>query len=142
MHATVVGTAPDGRPYAASDPHLLRWVHVAEVDSFLAAHQRYGAAPLDAAGRDGYVADTARVAEALGVVDPPRTEAELARRALDGVPARAGRDPGGAGDGPVPPAQPAAAAAGPRPLRRARRGGGGAAAAAGPGARCGSLRSR
>ena len=82
VHATVVGTAPDGRPYAASDPHLLRWVHVAEVDSFLAAHQRYGAAPLDAAGRDGYVADTARVAEALGVVDPPRTEAEL-RAALE-----------------------------------------------------------
>ncbi|WP_264082244.1 oxygenase MpaB family protein [Nocardioides jiangsuensis] len=82
VHATVVGAAPDGRPYAASDPHLLRWVHVAEVDSFLAAHQRYGAAPLDAAGRDGYVADTARVAEALGVVDPPRTEAEL-RAALE-----------------------------------------------------------
>ncbi len=77
VHERVVGTAPDGRPYAASDPHLLRWVHVAEIDSFLAAHQRYGAEPLDAEGRDAYVADTARVAEALGVVDPPRSEAEL-----------------------------------------------------------------
>jgi uncharacterized protein (DUF2236 family) len=77
VHEKVVGVAPDGRRYAASDPHLLRWVHVAEVDSFLAAHQRYGAAPLDAAGRDAYVSDAARVAEALGVEDPPRTEAEL-----------------------------------------------------------------
>ena len=77
IHDRVVGTAPDGRPYAASDPHLLRWVHVAEVDSFLAAHQRYGAAKLDAQGRDGYVADTARVAEEIGVLNPPRTEAEL-----------------------------------------------------------------
>lgn len=77
VHRTVVGTTPDGRPYAASDPHLLRWVHVAEIDSFLAAHQRYGHRPLDATGRDGYVADTARVAEEIGVVDPPRTEAEL-----------------------------------------------------------------
>ena len=77
VHQTVVGTAPDGRPYAASDPHLLRWVHVAEIDSFLAAHQRYGAQPLDAAGRDRYVAEAARVAEALGVLDPPRSEAEL-----------------------------------------------------------------
>ena len=77
VHETVVGTAPDGRPYAASDPHLLRWVHIAEIDSFLAAHQRYGHRPLDAEGRDGYVADTARVAEELGVIDPPRTEAEL-----------------------------------------------------------------
>ena len=80
VHDTVVGTAPDGRPYAASDPHLLEWVHVAEIDSFLTAHQRYGAAPLDQEGRDAYVAETARVAVALGVVDPPRTEAELAAR--------------------------------------------------------------
>jgi uncharacterized protein (DUF2236 family) len=77
VHQKVVGTAPDGRPYAASDPHLLRWVHVAEADSFLVAHQRYGAEPLDKRGRDTYVAQIARVAEALGVEDPPRTEAEL-----------------------------------------------------------------
>ena len=74
------GVAPDGRPYAAGDPHLLEWVHIAEVDSFLLAHQLYGAHPLDQSGRDGYVADTARVAAALGVVDPPRTERELAER--------------------------------------------------------------
>ena len=78
VHARVSGTAPDGRPYAASDPHLLRWVHVAEIDSFLRAYQRYGSGRLDAEGRDAYVADTARVAEALGVIDPPRSEAELA----------------------------------------------------------------
>jgi uncharacterized protein (DUF2236 family) len=77
VHESVVGTAPDGRAYAASDPHLLRWVHVAEIDSFLAAHQRYGARPLDAEGRDVYVAQAARVAEELGVVDPPRSEADL-----------------------------------------------------------------
>jgi uncharacterized protein (DUF2236 family) len=77
VHETVVGTAPDGRPYAASDPHLLRWVHVAELDSFLAAHRRHGARPLDAEGRDTYVAQAARVAEELGVSDPPRSEAEL-----------------------------------------------------------------
>jgi uncharacterized protein (DUF2236 family) len=77
VHDRVRGTAPDGRPYAASDPHLLRWVHIAEIDSFLTSHQRFGREPLDAAGRDRYVAETARVAEALGAVDPPRTEAEL-----------------------------------------------------------------
>lgn len=77
IHQRVTGVAPDGRPYAASDPHLLRWVHLAEIDSFLNAHQRYGAAPLDQAGRDGYVADTARIAAALGVLDPPTSEAEL-----------------------------------------------------------------
>jgi uncharacterized protein (DUF2236 family) len=77
IHRRVKGTAPDGRPYAASDPHLLKWVHVAEVDSFLDTYQRYGTAPLDQAGRDAYVFDTAFVARKLGVIDPPTSEAEL-----------------------------------------------------------------
>ncbi|MDT5015430.1 MAG: hypothetical protein QOD39_1590 [Mycobacterium sp.] len=80
IHQRVRGVAPDGRPYHAADPHLLEWVHIAEVDSFLLAHQLYGAEPLDQSGRDGYIADAARVAAALGVVDPPRTERELAER--------------------------------------------------------------
>src|ERR1700754_1566434 len=75
IHQRVHGIAPDGRPYRASDPRLLEWVHVAEVDSFLLARQLYGANPLDQSGRDGYVADTARIALALGVPDPPLTEA-------------------------------------------------------------------
>jgi len=77
VHDRVVGVTVDGVPYAANDPHLLKWVHVAELDSFLAAHQRYGTPRLDAAQRDGYVADMARVGAAVGVIDPPGTEAEL-----------------------------------------------------------------
>lgn len=77
VHDRIRGTAPDGRAYAASDPHLIRWVHVAEIDSFLRAHDRYGARPLDAAGRDAYVAETALVARALGAFDVPETVAEL-----------------------------------------------------------------
>ena len=80
VHEHVTGTAPDGRPYAASDPHLLTWVHIAEADSFLRAHTRFGVRPLDQAGRDAYVADMARIGAELGVPDPPRTEAELADR--------------------------------------------------------------
>jgi uncharacterized protein (DUF2236 family) len=80
IHERVAGTAPDGRPYAASDPHLLTWVHIAEADSFLRAHTRFGSQPLDQAGRDGYVADLARIGVELGVPDPPMTEAELADR--------------------------------------------------------------
>jgi uncharacterized protein (DUF2236 family) len=78
IHERVRGTAADGRPYRANDPHLLRWVHVAEVDSFLTAYQRFSGSPLDRLGRDAYVADTARVATALGIDEPPRSEAELA----------------------------------------------------------------
>ncbi|GAB2680738.1 oxygenase MpaB family protein [Kribbella swartbergensis] len=77
VHARVRGTSPDGVPYRASDPHLLKWVHVAEVDSFLAAHQRYGVQPLDPSEQDLYVEDAALVARKLGVVDPPTTVTEL-----------------------------------------------------------------
>ena len=82
IHERVTGTMPDGTPYAASDPHLLAWVHAAEVDSFLLAHQTYGARPLDEAGCDAYVAQAALVAGKLGVLDPPTTVAEL-RAVLD-----------------------------------------------------------
>jgi uncharacterized protein (DUF2236 family) len=77
IHERVTGTMPDGTPYAASDPHLLKWVHIAEIDSFLRAHTVYGSDPLEKAERDEYVAQTADVARRLGVVDPPTTEAEL-----------------------------------------------------------------
>ncbi|MFD4637201.1 oxygenase MpaB family protein [Lentzea sp. NPDC058436] len=78
IHTHIHGTAPDGREYRADDPHLLAWVHVAEVDSFLRCHQRYGEKPLD--DYDGYVADMAVIADAMGVPDPPRTTAELDAR--------------------------------------------------------------
>jgi uncharacterized protein (DUF2236 family) len=78
IHSRVTGTMDDGTPYAASDPHLLGWVHAAEADSFLRAYQVYGRAPLDQEERDEYVAQLAEVGTRLGVVDPPRTEAELA----------------------------------------------------------------
>jgi len=77
IHERISGTTTDGTPYHAADPHLLRWVHIAEVDSFLTAYQRFSGSPLDRAGRDGYVADAARVAAALGVLGPPRSEREL-----------------------------------------------------------------
>ena len=82
VHGFVKGTASDGRPYSANDPHLLRWVHVVEVDSFLTSHQRYGKEPLDQAGRDGYVADMALIAAKLDVPNPPTTEKELSEQLL------------------------------------------------------------
>jgi uncharacterized protein (DUF2236 family) len=82
VHRSVRGRADDGRPYAANDPHLLRWVHLAEAESFLVAHQAYGQHRLDRVSADEYVADLAVVATALGVPDPPRSVAGL-RAALD-----------------------------------------------------------
>jgi len=93
IHGGVRGKAPDGRPYAATDPHLLKWVHIAEADSFLQAHQRYAVTPLTPAEADSYVAQLCVVANRLGVIDPPTTVAELDaaiasyRPELEGTPA-------------------------------------------------------
>ncbi|MDH3295478.1 MAG: DUF2236 domain-containing protein, partial [Acidimicrobiia bacterium] len=78
IHDRVTGTAPDGRPYAANDPHLLLWVHVTEVDSFLTAFERHGHGKLTDGEKDRYVSEMAQVARRLGSAEPPTTRAELA----------------------------------------------------------------
>lgn len=80
VHERITGATTDGTAYRASDPHLLAWIHVAETDCFLRAHQRYGRRPLDRAGQDAYVADMAYVGRRLGVEDPPEDREALAAR--------------------------------------------------------------
>ncbi|MPQ98881.1 DUF2236 domain-containing protein [Modestobacter sp. I12A-02628] len=81
MHTRVRGTTDDGRAYSAGDPDLLRWVHLAFTDAFLAAQAAVGR---DLRGRfgprwpDTYVAEWARSAERLGATDLPSSESELA----------------------------------------------------------------
>ncbi len=77
IHERVRGRDPLGREYRASDPHLLRWVHLAEIDSFLRAHQTFGAQPLTDDEADRYVEQTGIPAVRLGVIDPPTTVAGL-----------------------------------------------------------------
>jgi uncharacterized protein (DUF2236 family) len=80
MHVRVRGRA-GGRSYSASDPALLRWVHLAFTDAFLAAQQAVGSDLTPRFGRrwpDAYVGEWARAARELGATDLPTTAAELA----------------------------------------------------------------
>ncbi|MBP0598166.1 DUF2236 domain-containing protein [Herbaspirillum sp. LeCh32-8] len=77
IHAGIRGTAPNGQPYSASDPQLLTWVHTAEVSCFLRGYLRYRNPAFSAAGQERYFDEIARVAEALGAVDVPRTRADV-----------------------------------------------------------------
>jgi uncharacterized protein (DUF2236 family) len=76
VHERVSGELPDGTPYAATDPHLLAWVHVTEAVSFLDAWIRYGEPLMSAADQDRYFAEFATVARALGAHPVPTTRAE------------------------------------------------------------------
>lgn len=77
VHERVRGRDEQGREYRASDPHLLRWVHVAEAHCFLGAFQQYAPDPLSPAEADTYVAQSALVAERLGARGLPLTVADL-----------------------------------------------------------------
>ena len=85
IHEHVRGVdAVTGLPYAAGDPALLLWVHVALVDSALAAIGLFGT-PLGEADADRYVAEMAVAATLLGVPDEmvPATVAALGRYIAD-----------------------------------------------------------
>jgi uncharacterized protein (DUF2236 family) len=77
VHRSVKGTRPDGVAYAASDPDLLCWVHVAEHAQFIRANQLFGARPLRAADVDRYFAEVAEVARRLGATDVPTDAAAV-----------------------------------------------------------------
>lgn len=78
IHLQVVGHAPDGRPYAASDPELLTWVHVSEVSQFLAGYLRYVDPQLPLAEQDRYYREVALIAERLGAQDVPKSAQAIA----------------------------------------------------------------
>jgi uncharacterized protein (DUF2236 family) len=86
VHEGIRGTAPDGRPYAAGDPHLLTWVHVAEAACFLRGYEVFGPhrGALSEADRDSYFREAAAVAERLGAADVPHTVGEV-RAYLDAI---------------------------------------------------------
>ncbi|MDG6100526.1 DUF2236 domain-containing protein [Dactylosporangium aurantiacum] len=69
MHARMTATDPrTGERFRIDDPHLLRWVHVTEVESFLAAALR-GGLRLSGAQIDAYYAEQTRAAALVGL-DP------------------------------------------------------------------------
>lgn len=73
IHDQVRGNLPDGTPYAANDPELLTWVHVAGAWCFLAAYVRHREPNLPLAEQDRYFDEWATVAMELGAVEVPRT---------------------------------------------------------------------
>ena len=80
MHSRVRGTYRDARgverEYNASDPHLLLWVHIAFMESFLRCHQTYSATPIPG-GADAYIRLWGRSVEPLGLTETPSNEADL-----------------------------------------------------------------
>lgn len=75
-HDQVNGVSADGTAYDANDPHLLRWVHVAEHWQFLQSYQRHSGRRLTESECNCYLAEVAGIAESLGANDLPVTTTE------------------------------------------------------------------
>jgi uncharacterized protein (DUF2236 family) len=86
-HPHVVGVAPDGRSYMAEDPHLLAWVALALMSSFLVGHRTWAPTPLTADEEDRFVLEQSRIAALL---DPRVDLTELGRDPATGTALRAG----------------------------------------------------
>lgn len=82
IHARIRGVDLQGQAYVANEPDLIRWVHLAEVSSFLNAYQHLSKRPLSVSECDQYIHDMARIGHLLGAVELPltwaSTQAELA----------------------------------------------------------------
>ena len=80
MHDRVKGqyesSSGESRSYRAADPDLLRWVHIAFMDSFLRSHQIFSTRPIPG-GADAYVRLWSKSVEPLGLTDVPMNEKEL-----------------------------------------------------------------
>lgn len=75
IHANIRGIDLLGQPYVANEPELIRWVHLVEVTSFLAAYQHLAKRPLSPQACDQYIREMARVGHLLGAVNLPLTYA-------------------------------------------------------------------
>ncbi len=77
IHERISGTAPDGRPYSATDPALLTWVHTAEVYSFLRGSVVFAPREFSLEEQDEYLAEMSVIAERLGAEDVPKSVDEV-----------------------------------------------------------------
>jgi uncharacterized protein (DUF2236 family) len=79
LHGRVRGsyTGDDGTTiaYTADDADLIGWVHCVFADAFIGSHETWGG-PVPG-GSDQYVREWARAGELMGMVEPPRSRAEL-----------------------------------------------------------------
>ncbi len=81
LHGRVEGIdTVTGKPFSASDPDTLLWVHCVEIHSFLAAYRAYGGR-LSEAEQDRYLSEQVAVAQLIGIPTATIPDSRAAYRA-------------------------------------------------------------
>lgn len=66
IHTKITGLDEFGKPYSATDPHLLAWVHLTETYCFLNAFENHRKETLTFQDRDQYFSEMSFLAERMG----------------------------------------------------------------------------
>jgi uncharacterized protein (DUF2236 family) len=76
IHTKITGLDEFGKPYSATDPHLLAWVHLTETRSFMSAFEVYRKEKLSPKEKDQYFLEMKILGERMGATGVPNGYAE------------------------------------------------------------------
>ena len=76
IHTKITGFDEFGKPYSATDPHLLSWVHLTETRSFMRAYEDYRKEKISPQDKDQYFIEMGLLGERMGAKDLPSTYAD------------------------------------------------------------------
>lgn len=72
VHEKIFGYDQFSKPYRANDPHLLAWVHLTEVTSFLRAYKTYDNPRFAVERQNEYFSEMSLIGESLGCAALPK----------------------------------------------------------------------
>ena len=73
IHTNITGFDEFGKPYSATDPHLLAWVHLTETRSFMNSFEDYRKEIISPKEKDQYFLEMKSLGESIGAEDLPST---------------------------------------------------------------------
>ncbi len=73
IHTKITGFDEFDKPYSATDPHLLAWVHLTETHSFMQAFEDYRKEKLSPFEKDQYFREMKTLGERMGALHLPST---------------------------------------------------------------------
>ena len=83
IHTKITGIDEFGKPYSATDPHLLAWVHLTETRSFINSFEGYRKETISPQEKDQYFLEMSSLGERMGAVNLPATYANT-EKAIQG----------------------------------------------------------
>lgn len=83
IHTKITGLDEFGKPYSATDPHLLAWVHLTETRSFINSFEDYRKERISPQEKDQYFLEMSSLGERMGAINLPATYANT-EKAIQG----------------------------------------------------------